>query len=111
MTTSRGLAMVPPRSKRPLSSVTPAATAAMRSWRRRGTADGKRASGGGVHRRKSGGSGDGGVVGREHFQFARQVRRDRPHAEDSGSLLGVAVVVGVRVDVVRIHVALAIGDE
>src|SRR6476659_10444093 len=47
----------------------------------------------------------------ERAQFVAQVRGDRAHAEDACFTLGVGVVVRVRVDVVRVELAGAIGNE
>src|SRR4029079_10651579 len=48
---------------------------------------------------------------RQRLELSREVRGDRAHSVDARRLLGVAVVVGVRVDVVRVQVAVAVGDE
>src|SRR5262245_2399234 len=47
----------------------------------------------------------------ERPQLATEVRRDRTHAGDAGLALGVAVVVRVRVDVVRVELTAHVGDE
>ena len=47
----------------------------------------------------------------ERAQLVAEVSGDRTHARHAGGTLGVAVVVGVRVDVVRVELARVIDDE
>src|SRR5512141_1202391 len=59
-------------------------------------------------------SGDGTLAPRSavlRVELLAEVCRDRAHAVDAGLALGIGVVIGIGVDVVRMDFAAAVGDE
>src|SRR5204863_8067918 len=98
MTTSRVLAMASSCAKPPLSSVG-------------GHAAAPASTVGYIGGRGSGGGALAGPPPVQRAQFLAEIRSDRLHAVDAGIALGVRVVVGVRVDIVRMDLAVAVGDE